>query len=266
MFEKIKGFDPARMKSQLNLEDKTYTDFHSRNTIIFGSLLESGFDWGRNDWSAYNISEEAMIALRPRINEKVEDRFFFRELGMLPPGAFKKHLKSRLSEAVAKHGVLYQKIFDGLDFADVNFEEMKYRQINSEYPQAQLMPKQEDYASNAIEHAYDKKLNEKRFATFQNFYQSIEEPDGQVLKDIELCFSQLLSFNHQEKIMINHLQPWYGGGSRTPILPGSYTTYYTQEDRLKSLAEIIERQSQWMELLLEKVNELTDEVNELKGE
>lgn len=66
--------------------------------------------------------------------------------------------------------------------------------------------------------------------------------------------------------MITPLISWYamprGTGS---ILPGWYTEYYSQEDRLKAIAASLGRMQAWDELALGKINELTDAVNSLEA-
>ena len=176
-------------------KDKDWVDFHSKGTIVLGSLIVDGFDWGRNDWTAYNISDEAMAVLRPRLNQKIEDRFFYREIGILPPAAFKRNLRSRLNDAVARQGFLYQSVFDGLDITLSEREELKRREVHSDYPAAQLAPKQMDYASYADEEQYEKTKRIGNIPLLLEFSNSTLEPDAQILEELEICFSQILSFN-----------------------------------------------------------------------
>lgn len=67
--------------------------------------------------------------------------------------------------------------------------------------------------------------------------------------------------------MIIPLMPYWqlGKPAGTPVLPSFYTEYYSQEDRLKAMAKIIGRMQAWELLALEKINELTETVNELEA-
>lgn len=66
--------------------------------------------------------------------------------------------------------------------------------------------------------------------------------------------------------MIDPMVPfWQLPRGNANVLPGFYTEYYSQEDRLKELAILIARMQNWEIMLLEKVNELTEKVNELEG-
>lgn len=176
-------------------KDKDYTDFHSKNTIVFGSLIEDGWDWGRNDWKAYNVSPEAMALVRPRINEKIEDRYFTRELGQLPVSAFKRNLKSRLQDAIAQYGWVYEEAFKGLDFSATEIERFKQRETRSDYPQSLLQVDNKDYLTWGEDEEYEKTLSKSSLPLLMQFYSSMTEPDAKIIEAVEICFSQLLSRN-----------------------------------------------------------------------
>lgn len=193
----IKKFNIESFNDQvIKQKDKDYTDWHSKNTIIFGSLIEDGWDWGGNDWKAYNVSPEAMALVRPRINEKIEDRFFYRELGRLPISAFKRGLKSRIQDAVSKYGWVYEEAFKGLDFSAGEIEKLKQRETRSDYPQSLLQVEEKDYLTWGEDQQYEKIITKNNLPLLMEFYRTMAEPDAKILEDIEICFSQLLSFNH----------------------------------------------------------------------
>lgn len=193
MVDKILKLNVDNYKKQISLEDREWADWHSMNTIVFASLLESGWDWGRNNWKAWNVSDEAMALLRPRLNQKIEDRYYFYELGRIPPAAFAKSLKSKLTAAVEKHGFLYQQAFDGINFNLEEKEVLKRREVNSDYPQALLMPEQEDYLKDAQEEAYEKIFSRAALNGIMDFMERVQEPDELVLKEISTCFSAIFS-------------------------------------------------------------------------
>lgn len=191
----ILKFNLENYKDQIDLKDKDYVDFHSKGTIVFGSLIEDGWDWGRNDWQAYNVSPEAMAILRPRINEKIEDRYFYRELGILPPAHFKRNLKSRLQDSVSAYGYLYEEVFKGLDFTSGDIEKLKQRETKSDYPQALLQTEAKDYLTSAEEEQYEKVITRNNLHLFMEFNEKTAEPDAKIIADLEICFSQIFSFN-----------------------------------------------------------------------
>ena len=181
-------------RSQINLEDKEYTDWHSKNTIVFGSLLDDGWDWGRNDWTSYSMSEENLALIRPRINEKIEDRYYFRELGVLPPGKFKRFLKRNITEIMSQLGPVYETSIKGIDLLESS-EDMKARIIRSEYPQGLLQTEQQDYGSSADENAFNKTTTKNQLEGIIMYSDSFSEPDKLVLEYVDKCFSSLLEFN-----------------------------------------------------------------------
>lgn len=59
------------------------------------------------------------------------------------------------------------------------------------------------------------------------------------------------------------LHGWLQFQGVAPVLPSWYTEYYSQEDRLKALAKILNRLIKWAELVLDKINDLVEALNNL---
>lgn len=173
--------------------DRSWSDIHSKHTIMFESLLQDGFDWGRDDWNSYSIKPEYLEIIRPRINSKIEDRYRFRELGVLPPGRWKMNLKTILNKAADKQGVIYNRILDGLDLFS-STEDTVERTVLSEYPQAQLRSKDKDYASSAVENAKSFEKVRNQLDALEQYNRSFVEPDEAILQELEVCFSRYISF------------------------------------------------------------------------
>lgn len=191
----VKKLNVDNFEKQISLEDRKWREWVSMNTLKFGSIIDIGIDWGRNSWSAWNISDEAMAVLRPRLNKKIEDRYYFREIGRTPPPAFFKSLESRITEAVTKRGFLYEAAFQGLDFSLAEIEFLKKRDLQSEYAQGLVMPGEEDYLSSGTEGGVLRKLSHATLKGLMEFSAATEEPDAGVLRDIDICFSQIFSRN-----------------------------------------------------------------------
>ena len=193
MADELKPFSVERFQDQVNLKDRGYVDWHSMNNIVFASLLDVGWDWGRNAWKAWNISDEALAIIRPRLNKKIEDRYYTWELGRIPPGAFAKGLVSRITAAVEKQGFLYEQAFKGISFSYEETEFLKRREVNSQFPESMLMDEQEDYFSDGQQEAYLKTISKAALPGLMEFMRAMEEPDEQVLMDIKVCFSKIFS-------------------------------------------------------------------------
>lgn len=194
MNEIIKPFNVGNYRDQLSGADKNYVDWHSKHTILFGSLIDDGWDWGRNDWTSYSMKAENLELIRDRINEKIEDRYMFRELGVLPPARFKKHLKSQMNKIMDQQGPIYDRIIEGLDLFSITEEEVE-RTVLSEYPQAQLRTQDNDYASSAIENAKNIEKRQYQLDAIEKYNKSFIEPDEAVLENIGICFSRYISFS-----------------------------------------------------------------------
>ena len=194
MAENIKRFNKQNFIDQTNLEDKDYVDWHSLHTIKFGSLIDDGWDWGRNDWTTYSMKPENLVLIRERINSKIEDRFYFKELGILPPGRFKINLRSHLNSAIDYYGHIYDGFIDELNLFETK-EKLVERHVVSDYPQSQLNTEVKDYASSAVERAHDIVKTRNPMEILSVFNRDFVEPDEAILKRIEVCFSQLITPN-----------------------------------------------------------------------
>ena len=170
-------------------------DFHAITTITLGELLTGGgVDWTQPEWSwrddAYNDAQYA------RCCRKIENRYYDRELGVMPPSRWRRHLMRLISEFMPVLKPLYQ-LADGnpgmfLTDADTWH---KTRTVFSDFPATQLQPSQ-DYASNATDTQYETIVNgnyiDKIKAIRQGDYVDI---DVLLLEHLEECFSPLWTVN-----------------------------------------------------------------------
>lgn len=192
----ILPYDMDRFRDQMALADKTETDWHSKNTIIFGSLLDDDYDWGKNDWKCYTLSDAALAIVRPRINQKIEDRYRYRELGVLPIRRFKDNLVRNINDAMAAQGYLYEEIYKGLDITNNGSSLVKERDIHSNFPQSQLAPTTQDYATSSVEKGQETINSGNQIKAIEAFYKAFNEPDAAVLDYINVCFSNYISFDY----------------------------------------------------------------------
>lgn len=191
----VKGYNVDNYNSTMNLDEREWVDWHSKNTITFGSLIDDGWDWGRNDWSCWTASEETINAIRTRINNRIEEEYYFLEIGVLPPGRFKINLRSKINEIMEELGPIYEEIYKGLDIRDSSRSKYKGRDIRSEYPQAQLMTEEEDYASWSLTQGNERRDLDGQVDSLIRFQREFKGPDGVLLKHIRVCFSNLITFN-----------------------------------------------------------------------
>lgn len=170
-------------------------DFHAVATITLGELLtDGGVDWTQPQWSwredAYNDAQYA------RCCRKIENRFYDRELGVMPPSRWRRHFMRLISEFMPVLIPLYE-LADGnsgMFLADADTWH-KMRSVFSDFPATQLQSGQ-DYASNATDTQYETIVNgnfiDKIKAIRQGDYVDI---DVLLLEHLEECFSPLWTVN-----------------------------------------------------------------------
>lgn len=199
MEEPIKKLNVDLYNELVGLEKKTFTDWHSKNTIIFGSLIEDGFDWGKDkwQWSSYVIETDspAYNMIRERINRKIEERYFFDEIGVTVPAQFRMYLKSRIEQSMAKNAGTYDELLKGLDLREAGSAKTVSRVVNSDYPQAQLDSSNNDYAKDATESSTETINKGGQLNSILQYSSLFNEPDEDLLRNIRVCFSNILGFN-----------------------------------------------------------------------
>lgn len=170
-------------------------EYHQVMSITLGELLvPGGIDWTSDEWSwresAYDDAQYA------RCCRKIENRYYDREIGVLPAGRWRRHFLRLISEFMPVLIPLYQ-LADGnpgmfLSDADTWH---KMRAVYSDFPATQLQTGQ-DYASNATDTQYETITNgnyiDKIKAIRQNDYVDI---DVLLLEHLEECFSPLWTVN-----------------------------------------------------------------------
>lgn len=174
---------------------ETVPDYHAVTTITLGELLvPGGIDWTTTQWSwrddAYDATQYA------RCCAKIENRYYDREIGVMPPGRWRRHLLRLIAEIMPVLKPLYE-LANGNPgiFMTDNDTWHKTRTVFSDFPATQLAAGQ-DYASNATDMEYETVTNgnymDKVKAIRQGDYVDI---DVLLLEHLEECFSPLWTIN-----------------------------------------------------------------------
>lgn len=170
---------------------ETVDDYHAVTTITLGELLvPGGIDWTSPQWSwrddAYDDTQYS------RCCTKIENRYYDRELGVMPPGRWRRHLLRLIAEIMPVLKPLYELAAGnpGIFMSDADTWH-KTRTIFSDFPATQLVTGQ-DYASNATDMEYETVTNgnymDKVKAIRQGDYVDI---DVLLLEHLNACFSPL---------------------------------------------------------------------------
>ena len=170
---------------------ETPPDYHAVTTITLGELLvPGGIDCATPQWSwrddAYDDTQYS------RCCAKIENRYYDRELGVMPPGRWRRHLLRLIAEIMPVLKPLYELANGnpGIFMTDADTWH-KTRTVFSDFPATQLAAGQ-DYASNATDMQYETVTNgnymDKVKAIRQGDYVDI---DVLLLEHLEECFSPL---------------------------------------------------------------------------
>lgn len=173
------------------MEGSDFNDFHSVITIKFGELLESGFDWGGATY--YSGNPEFDANHRQRINKKIEDQYYWREICCIPPGQFRHYMIKNLNNIMPKYIKLLELNASGeinplIDSKTSN----KQRDIFTEYPQSMLSGDQ-DYASTGNDSAGESETIGNVMDKLVDFADLYNDIDVMIVKELAVCFLNLTS-------------------------------------------------------------------------
>jgi hypothetical protein len=171
-------------------------DFHGVMTYTFGELLDvpGGVNWNSAAWSWRDVAYDDMQYTR--CCKKIENRFYDRELGVMPVSRWKRHFLRLINEIMPTLKPLYAAVNgnSGVMLSDMDTWH-KMRTVFSDFPATQLAENQ-DYASNATDNQYETITNgdfmDKVSRVRNGDYVDI---DVILLEHLETCFSPLWTIN-----------------------------------------------------------------------
>lgn len=169
-------------------EIEQHDEWHSVNTIQLGELYKSGFYNPEDDsWKWDSYSDEQYT----RVCKKFLNRYFFYEIGIIPPLNWKMEYLRKMNEIMPKYKLLYEVIDSGeIKILSDSNEYGKSRDMHSDFPQTQLAGN-EDYASYGHDREYEKIVNGNVLDKIEKF-NAYEDVDVKILNDLEYLFSSLL--------------------------------------------------------------------------
>lgn len=173
----------------------THDEYHQVMTITLGELLvPGGIDWTSNEWSwresAYDDTQYT------RCCRKIENRYYDREIGVLPTSRWKRHFLRLIDEIMPALKPLYAAVDGntGVMLTDMDTWH-KMRTVFSDFPATQLAENQ-DYASNATDNQYETIANGNFMDKIAHIKQGdYVDIDVLLLDHLEECFSPLWTVN-----------------------------------------------------------------------
>lgn len=164
-------------------------EWHALMTIQLGELIESGVvDFTDGTWAVSWYSK----AQGARIWQKFTDRYYLREISILPVGQWKREVLRKLNEVMPKYKQLYRALKNADLMADQN-DYGKSRDVFSDFPATQLAPGTEDYASNASDREYEHVHLGSTMDKAEQLAKRYNDVDVLILDDLELMFCQIIS-------------------------------------------------------------------------
>jgi hypothetical protein len=175
---------------------ESHDEFHGVMTYTFGELLDvpGGVDWDNTAWSWRDVAYDD--TQYTRCCRKIENRFYDRELGVMPPSRWRRHFMRLIREIMPTLRPLYALIDNNPDIILSDSDTWhKMRTVFSDFPATQLTENQ-DYASNATDNQYETIAN-GNFMDKVNRIRNGEYVDIDVLllDHLESCFSPLWTIN-----------------------------------------------------------------------
>lgn len=176
-------------------------DWHAVTSVKLGELIEMGFvKWytvaGNNkkvinqDWAWDYYDEEQYF----RLCDKINARFYWDEIALVPPGIWKQQLIRKLNEIMPKYKPLYTAVANGYDPWQDGSGYGKSRDIHSEFPET-LLSGNADYISNGNDREYED-IHEGGVADMTDLWVRIwQDIDCHVLDELEPLFSCLYTVN-----------------------------------------------------------------------
>ena len=164
-------------------------DYHAVVSIELGELIEDGWvDWMDETWHWDAYDDEQY----KRVCQKFDNHYYHREIGILPPGAWKKEILRKFNEIMPKYKPVYKALADGQDILSIGGEYGKDRTVYSDFPATQLKTEHQDYASNATDRQYEHVQTGDWMEQMMRL-KSYNDVDMMILDEMDSMFSSLLS-------------------------------------------------------------------------
>lgn len=168
----------------------THDEYYNAVTVTLGELRDNGFiDWDDPSWQWDYYSKEQY----ERVTKKIDRRFWFREIGILPPGAWKLRFIGLMNELAPKYANLYRAVEGGIDPFQTGNDYGKSRKIFSDFPASQLGGDNQDYASTGTDYEYEDVHQGDITEQLKKYYDNYDDPDMLLLNELDVLFSSLYS-------------------------------------------------------------------------
>lgn len=168
--------------------EETGNDYFSAVSVSLGELYEDGwFDLADESWDFPKYSDEQ----HTRLCRKILNHYYDREIGVLPPGRWKREFLRKMDEIMPKYMYAYKKLDESPDLMNATDEYYKSRNVTSDFPQTRLAGNQ-DYASMGSDHQYERVQDGTTIDLVERL-RTYDDVDLQIVNEIESLFSCLFT-------------------------------------------------------------------------
>lgn len=160
-------------------------DFHAVVTVTLGELItDKWVDWTDPSWHWDSYNDEQYT----RVCEKFNNHFWDREIGVLPPGSWKREVLRKFNEIMPKYKLVYQALENGVDILQDSDTYGKNRNVFSDFPATQIAPQNQDYASNATDNQFET-IVQGNFLEKMEKIKDYDDIDLMIINDMDSLFS-----------------------------------------------------------------------------
>lgn len=160
-------------------------DFHAVVTVTLGELIaDKWVDWTDPSWHWDSYNDEQYT----RVCDKFNNHFWDREIGVLPPGSWKREVLRKFNEIMPKYKMVYQALENGVDILQDSDTYGKNRNVFSDFPATQIAPQNQDYASNATDNQFET-IVQGNFLDKMEKIKDYNDIDLMIINDMDSLFS-----------------------------------------------------------------------------
>lgn len=158
-------------------------------TITLGEWYEQGFyDPADESWRWDAYSDEQY----ERLCGKFINRFYFREVGLLPAFRWKMAYLRKLDEIMPKYKELYKRVESGINPLQTEDTYEKSRDIFSDFPQT-LLAGDADYASTGNDRELERVTEGDVVSKLIDYAERYDDVDVLILNELDAClFSSII--------------------------------------------------------------------------
>lgn len=166
-------------------------DYHAVVSVQLCELINGKWlDWSDSSWH-WNAYDDDQYK---RVCEKFNNRYYFREIGILPPRQWKMELLRKFNEIMPKYIPVYKALELGVNILQSENHYGKRRDVFSDFPATQLKSDSQDYASNATDNQYEDIVVGDWIDTLSRL-KDYNDVDVMILDELECMFSSWFTVN-----------------------------------------------------------------------